>query len=172
MEIWEGLMCVVLTVVSQIHQPMVDGVIQRTVDAICGFVSGELGRLWRLIARQKKPQVAPVLLDQGASGMPTFMLIFCLIDYLTKDVEFRVVLMCMQSKIIGEGWIHKGPWGGNGGAYWTYKVDVAPILQITLGWGSVVDSILIKSKSCDGNVIGNFQRIGGPGGHNFVTVRP
>ncbi|XP_058194739.1 uncharacterized protein LOC131311345 isoform X1 [Rhododendron vialii] len=77
----------------------------------------------------------------------------------------------IMSKIIGEGWIHRGPWGGNGGAYWTYKVDVAPILQITLGWGSVIDSILIKSKSCDGNIIGNFQRIGGPGGHNFVTFR-
>lgn len=86
----------------------------------------------------------------------------------------RTISCCVnvQSKIIGEGWIHRGPWGGNGGAYWTYKVDVAPILQITLGWGSVIDSILIKSKSCDGNVIGNFQRIGGPGGHNFVTVWP
>ncbi|KAG5520538.1 hypothetical protein RHGRI_033200 [Rhododendron griersonianum] len=66
MEIWEGLMYVILTVVSLIHQPMVDGVIQRIVDALCGFVSRELmGRLWRLIARQKKPQAAPVLLDQG-----------------------------------------------------------------------------------------------------------
>ncbi|XP_058194743.1 uncharacterized protein LOC131311345 isoform X4 [Rhododendron vialii] len=254
MEIWEGLMCIFLTVVSLIHQPMVDGVIQRIVDAICGlvdgvvqrivdaicgFVSRELGRLWRLISRQKKPQAAPILLDQGRAVVD--------LRYIEEDLKTKVKeveaenemlskrneimekkvgdLQKMEekqkieikelktkikelkkeikekikeelktkikgttgtenkvlrekseateimSKIIGEGWIHRGPWGGNGGAYWTYKVDVAPILQITLGWGSVIDSILIKSKSCDGNIIGNFQRIGGPGGHNFVTFR-
>ncbi|XP_058194745.1 uncharacterized protein LOC131311345 isoform X6 [Rhododendron vialii] len=232
-------------VVSLIHQPMVDRVIQRIVDALCGFVSQELmGRLWRLIARQKKPEAAPVLLDQGRAVVD--------LRYIEEDLKTKVKeveaenemlskrneimekkvgdLQKMEekqkieikelktkikelkkeikevadlqkikeelktkikgttgtenkvlrekseateimSKIIGEGWIHRGPWGGNGGAYWTYKVDVAPILQITLGWGSVIDSILIKSKSCDGNIIGNFQRIGGPGGHNFVTFR-
>ncbi|XP_058194746.1 uncharacterized protein LOC131311345 isoform X7 [Rhododendron vialii] len=228
MEIWEGLMCIFLTVVSLIHQPMVDGVIQRIVDAICGlvdgvvqrivdaicgFVSRELGRLWRLISRQKKPQAAPILLDQGRAVVD--------LRYIEEDLKTKVKEVEAEnemlskrneimekkvadlqkikeelktkikgttgtenkvlrekseateimSKIIGEGWIHRGPWGGNGGAYWTYKVDVAPILQITLGWGSVIDSILIKSKSCDGNIIGNFQRIGGPGGHNFVTFR-
>ncbi|XP_058194744.1 uncharacterized protein LOC131311345 isoform X5 [Rhododendron vialii] len=234
-------------VVSLIHQPMVDRVIQRIVDALCGFVSQELmGRLWRLIARQKKPEAAPVLLDQGRAKTEEELKtqikgveaenealreknealrekngamekqvgdlqkmeekqkieikeLKTKIKELKKEIKEVADLQKIKeelktkikgttgtenkvlrekseateimSKIIGEGWIHRGPWGGNGGAYWTYKVDVAPILQITLGWGSVIDSILIKSKSCDGNIIGNFQRIGGPGGHNFVTFR-
>lgn len=84
------------------------------------------------------------------------------------------MLCCVnvQSKIIGEGGISRGPWGGDGGTYWAYKSDVAPIMQINLKYGTIIDSILIKSKSSNGNVIASSQRIGGSGGHNTVMVRP
>ncbi|KAI8526770.1 hypothetical protein RHMOL_Rhmol12G0022000 [Rhododendron molle] len=59
---WESLMCVVLAVGSEIwtaaRQPIVEGVAHRIFDALWGFASRGLGRLWGLIA-------ALVLLDQG-----------------------------------------------------------------------------------------------------------
>ncbi|KAF7124510.1 hypothetical protein RHSIM_Rhsim12G0019200 [Rhododendron simsii] len=133
-EIWEFLMWVVplvVSVIQAVRQPIVEDVIHRSVDALCDFVSGELGRLWRF-ARQKKP----------------------------------------QSNIGEEGGIPLGPWGGKGGSHWAYKVDVAPILQITLRYGSIINSILITSKSRDGNVIGCSDRFGGRGGEYTATVLP
>ncbi|KAF7123667.1 hypothetical protein RHSIM_Rhsim12G0019400 [Rhododendron simsii] len=130
-------MYVVLAVGSEIwtaRQPIVEGIIHRIIDALWGFASRGLGRLWRLIA-------APVLLDQGPA-----------------------------SNIGEEGAITLGPWGGSGGGYWAYKLDAAPIMQITLGYGLGIDSILITSKSHDGNVIGCSDRFGGPGGEYTATV--
>ncbi|XP_058182235.1 F-box protein PP2-B11-like [Rhododendron vialii] len=69
MGIWEGLLPVVFVVVSvigAIRQPIVEDVVHRSVDALYGFVSRELRRLWRL-ALQKKPQA--VLLDQGRASL-------------------------------------------------------------------------------------------------------
>ncbi|KAF7124508.1 hypothetical protein RHSIM_Rhsim12G0019300 [Rhododendron simsii] len=130
MEIWGGLMFVVLAMVSvigAIRQAMVEGVIHRSIDALCGLVSWKLGRLW-LPAHQQR-----------------------------------------ASNIGEEGAITLGLWGGNGGGHWAYKLDIAPIMQITLGYGSVIDSILITSKSRDGKVIGCSDRFGGPGGE-YATV--
>ncbi|KAI8537968.1 hypothetical protein RHMOL_Rhmol09G0064500 [Rhododendron molle] len=67
MGIWEGLLRVVhamVSVIGAIGQPIVEDVVNRSVDALYGFVSRELGGLWRL-AYRKKPQAAPILLDQG-----------------------------------------------------------------------------------------------------------
>ncbi|KAF7125071.1 hypothetical protein RHSIM_Rhsim12G0046100 [Rhododendron simsii] len=70
----------------------------------------------------------------------------------------------VQGKISGEeGWISVGPWGGRGGTYSTYKPD-GPVVQITIRYGDVVDSILFESKSRDGVVIGSSVKIGGAGG--------
>ncbi|XP_058193160.1 uncharacterized protein LOC131310257 [Rhododendron vialii] len=69
-----------------------------------------------------------------------------------------------MGKISGEeGWISLGPWGGRGGTYSTYKPD-GPIVQITIRYGDVVDSILFESKRRDGVVIGSSVKIGGTGG--------
>ncbi|KAI8527113.1 hypothetical protein RHMOL_Rhmol12G0050900 [Rhododendron molle] len=69
-----------------------------------------------------------------------------------------------MGKISGEeGWISLGPWGGRGGTYSTYKPD-GPIVQITIRYGDVVDSILFESKSRDGVIIGSAVKIGGTGG--------
>lgn len=93
-----------------------------------------------------------------------------MLDYFTKNN----IPCCVnvQSNIGEEGRIPLGPWGGSGGGYWAYKLDVAPIMQITLGYGLVIDSILIESKSRDGNVIGCSDRFGGPGGEYNATVSP
>ncbi|KAI8527104.1 hypothetical protein RHMOL_Rhmol12G0050000 [Rhododendron molle] len=70
----------------------------------------------------------------------------------------------LKGKIIGEeGWISLGPWGGGQGVYSTYKPD-RPMMQITIRYGTVIDSILFESKSRDGVVIGSSVKIGGPGG--------
>ncbi|XP_058192000.1 mannose/glucose-specific lectin-like [Rhododendron vialii] len=69
-----------------------------------------------------------------------------------------------MGKISGEeGWLSLGPWGGKGGEYSTYKPD-GPIMQITIRYGDVIDSILFESKSRDGVVIGSSVKIGGSGG--------
>ncbi|KAH7835065.1 hypothetical protein Vadar_022542 [Vaccinium darrowii] len=78
MGIWEVLVWLVVAVVSvtrAIHQPIVDEVIRRSVDTLCGFVSEGifpvLGRLWRLV-RRNNPQpaaAAPILLDQGRASL-------------------------------------------------------------------------------------------------------
>ncbi|KAG5520537.1 hypothetical protein RHGRI_033199 [Rhododendron griersonianum] len=180
MEIWEFLMWVVPAVVSviqAIRQPIVEDVIHRSIDALCGFVSRELGRLWR----QKKPEAAPVLLDQGRALKIDIKELKTEIKELKNEIKEleaknealrkRNEVMEKRARLLVKEGIPRGPWGGNVGAYWAYKSDIAPIMQITLRYGSVIDSISIKSKSCDGNVIGSSQRFGGPYGHNSVTFR-
>ncbi|KAI8526765.1 hypothetical protein RHMOL_Rhmol12G0021600 [Rhododendron molle] len=83
----------------------------------------------------------------------------------------RTISCCVdvQSKI--KGGIPRGPWGGNVGEYWAYKSDIVPIMQITLKFGEVIDSIIIKSRSYDDNVIGSSQRIGGLSGFKTITFR-
>ncbi|KAH7834204.1 hypothetical protein Vadar_013758 [Vaccinium darrowii] len=77
--------------------------------------------------------------------------------------------MISKGKISGEeGWISLGPWGGKDGEYWDFKVD-GPMMQITVRYGDVIDSILFESKSSDGLVIGRSKKIGGPGGHMTET---
>ncbi|KAG5520545.1 hypothetical protein RHGRI_033203 [Rhododendron griersonianum] len=44
-----------VSVIQAVRQPVVEDIIHHSVDALCGFVSRELGRLWRF-ASQKKPQ--------------------------------------------------------------------------------------------------------------------
>ncbi|KAF7123231.1 hypothetical protein RHSIM_Rhsim12G0019100 [Rhododendron simsii] len=142
------LIYVVLMVVNLIHQPMVDGVVQRIVDALCGFLSRELmGRLWRLIAGQKKPQAASVLLDQGQA----------------------IVHVYVQGNISdGKGCISSGLGGGKEGAYWIYKAD-GPVMLISVRYGDAIDSIIFQSKNNDG--VGRSVKIGGIGGHTSKTVR-
>ncbi|KAH7841879.1 hypothetical protein Vadar_001918 [Vaccinium darrowii] len=67
-----------------------------------------------------------------------------------------------------EGWKSLGPWGGKDGDYWDFKVD-GPMMQITVRYGLVIDSIFFESKSSDGHVIGSSKKIGGPGGHMTKT---
>ncbi|KAI8526767.1 hypothetical protein RHMOL_Rhmol12G0021700 [Rhododendron molle] len=86
------------------------------------------------------------------------------------SLTFEGKLGIIKSNIGEEGWIPLGPWGGNGGSHWAYKVDAGPILQITLGYGSIIDSILITSKSRDGNVIGSSEKFGGSGGEYTATL--
>ncbi|XP_058194748.1 mannose/glucose-specific lectin-like [Rhododendron vialii] len=86
------------------------------------------------------------------------------------SLTFEGKLSIIKSNIGEEGAITLGPWGGSEGGYWAYKLDAAPIMQITLGYGLVIDSILITSKSCDGNVIGCSDRFGGPGGEYTATL--
>ncbi|KAH7833005.1 hypothetical protein Vadar_002269 [Vaccinium darrowii] len=77
--------------------------------------------------------------------------------------------MISKGKISGEeGWISLGPWGGKDGEYWDFKVD-GPMMQITVRYGDIIDSILFESKSSDGLVIGSSKKIGGPGGHMTET---
>ncbi|KAF7153870.1 hypothetical protein RHSIM_Rhsim01G0064500 [Rhododendron simsii] len=71
--------------------------------------------------------------------------------------------------IAEEGWISLGPWGGEweGAGYLTYKPD-GPIMEITICYGRVINSILFESKSRDGVVIGSSRNIGGAGGDAFA----
>ncbi|XP_058216061.1 UPF0481 protein At3g47200-like isoform X3 [Rhododendron vialii] len=70
----------------------------------------------------------------------------------------------VQGMISGEeGWISLGPWGGKCGVYSTYKVE-GPIIQMTIRYGDVIDSILFESKSYNDAVIGSSVKIGGTGG--------
>ncbi|XP_058193158.1 uncharacterized protein LOC131310256 [Rhododendron vialii] len=62
-----------------------------------------------------------------------------------------------------EGLISLGPWGGKDGVDWTYKLD-GPIMQINICYGEAINSILFRSRSCDGFVIRSSEKIGGPGG--------
>ncbi|KAH7834930.1 hypothetical protein Vadar_021073 [Vaccinium darrowii] len=72
-------------------------------------------------------------------------------------------------KISGEeGFISLGPWGKGGGEYWAYKAD-GPIMQITIRYGGVIDSIVIESKSSSGVLIGSPSEFGGRGGPNKLT---
>ncbi|KAG5520876.1 hypothetical protein RHGRI_033442 [Rhododendron griersonianum] len=86
----------------------------------------------------------------------------------TESKEQKLETKERQSNI-GEGAITLGPWGGNRGGYWAYKLEVVPIMQMTLGYGSVIDSILITSKRRDSNIIGCSDRFGGPSGE-YATV--
>ncbi|KAH7833431.1 hypothetical protein Vadar_006281 [Vaccinium darrowii] len=71
----------------------------------------------------------------------------------------------LKAKISGEeGWISLGPWGGNGGVDWAYKPD-GPIMQISIRYGEVIESILFESRSCDDIVIGSSVKIGNMGGY-------
>ncbi|KAF7124932.1 hypothetical protein RHSIM_Rhsim12G0044900 [Rhododendron simsii] len=61
-----------------------------------------------------------------------------------------------MGKICGdEGWISLGPWGGEYGEDWAYKA-VGPIMQITIGYNIIIESILFERKCCDGVVVGSF----------------
>ncbi|KAF7150315.1 hypothetical protein RHSIM_Rhsim02G0161900 [Rhododendron simsii] len=76
-----------------------------------------------------------------------------------------------KSKISAEeGWISLGPWGGKAGIYSTYKSE-GSIMQITICYGEVIDSILFESKSRDGVVIGSSVKIGGVGGNASAKER-
>ncbi|KAG5520536.1 hypothetical protein RHGRI_033198 [Rhododendron griersonianum] len=311
-EIWEFLMWVVplvVSVIQAVRQPIVEDVIHRSVDALCDFVSGELGRLWRFACQKKPQKIEEELKTQikeveaenetlreknGAMEKQVVDLQKIeedlktkvkeveaenqmLIQLITSSIFFKVVdlqkieeqlkieknyiievaaknevqlkkyiddlvaknevldkkvvdlqkieeelktkieeagaenkllrenneavekkllqspvplsgqyqgsfggqilsltfegkLSIIKSNIGEEGGIPLGPWGGNGGSHWAYKVDAAPILQITLGYGSIINSILITSKSRDGNVIGCSDRFGGPGGEYTATM--
>ncbi|XP_058193355.1 uncharacterized protein LOC131310385 [Rhododendron vialii] len=68
MEIWH-LVIVAVTVI-------VDGLKQLIFDALWGFVSPKLGRLWRRLVHQNKPQAAPVLLLDQGPAIPSVMKLF------------------------------------------------------------------------------------------------
>ncbi|KAH7832975.1 hypothetical protein Vadar_001930 [Vaccinium darrowii] len=71
----------------------------------------------------------------------------------------------LKAKISSEeGWISLGPWGGNGGVDWAYKPD-GPIMQISIRYGEVIESIIFESRSCDDIIIGSSVKIGNMGGY-------
>ncbi|KAG5520543.1 hypothetical protein RHGRI_033201 [Rhododendron griersonianum] len=72
-EIWVFLMWsipLVVSVIQAVRQPIAEDVIHRSVDALCGFVSGKLGRLLRF-ASQKKPQVSRTLIPCDSNNHPS-----------------------------------------------------------------------------------------------------
>ncbi|KAI8527102.1 hypothetical protein RHMOL_Rhmol12G0049900 [Rhododendron molle] len=78
-------------------------------------------------------------------------------------------LILAQGKISDEeGLISLGPWGGKGAVDWAYKPD-GPIMQITIRYRAVIDSILFESKSCDGVVIGSPVKVRGDGDGSIKT---
>ncbi|XP_058220155.1 mannose/glucose-specific lectin-like isoform X2 [Rhododendron vialii] len=84
-----------------------------------------------------------------------------------QDLDFAPTQL--KGKIIGEeGWISLGPWGGEGAVDWAYKPD-GPIMQITIRYRAVIDSILFESKSCDGVAIGSPVKVGGDGDGSIKT---
>ncbi|KAF7143304.1 hypothetical protein RHSIM_Rhsim05G0058700 [Rhododendron simsii] len=79
--------------------------------------------------------------------------------------------MTQKSNIIVSGAIPLGPWGGQGGSFWVYKTDVTPIMEITLRYGEIIDSVLFRNYGrLNGDVVGCSDRFGGSGGHNHETV--
>ncbi|KAG5547701.1 hypothetical protein RHGRI_013407 [Rhododendron griersonianum] len=77
----------------------------------------------------------------------------------------------MSNIIVDEGGEILGPWGGHGGSFWAYKTNVTPIMEITLRYGEIIDSVLFKNyRRLNGDVVGCSNRIGGTGGHNHETV--
>ncbi|KAG5520540.1 hypothetical protein RHGRI_033201 [Rhododendron griersonianum] len=202
-EIWVFLMWsipLVVSVIQAVRQPIAEDVIHRSVDALCGFVSGKLGRLLRF-ASQKKPQVVDLqkieeelktkikeagaenkVLTENNKAMEKKMVDLQKIEEELKTkikeagVENKVLkekneapekklvqspvplsgqgsfggqilsltfegkIGIIKSNISEEGGIALGPWGGNGGGYWAYKVDVAPTLEITLRYEQVINS--------------------------------
>ncbi|KAG5547697.1 hypothetical protein RHGRI_013405 [Rhododendron griersonianum] len=76
----------------------------------------------------------------------------------------------MSNIIVDEGGEILGPWGGHGGSFWAYKTNVTPIMEITLRYGEIIDSVLFKNyRRLNGDVVGCSNRIGGTGGHNHET---
>ncbi|KAI8527256.1 hypothetical protein RHMOL_Rhmol12G0061700 [Rhododendron molle] len=69
MEIWHLVVVAVVTVT-------VESVMHLIFDALWGFVSPKLGRLWRRLAHQNKPQAAPVLLLDQGPAIPSVMNLF------------------------------------------------------------------------------------------------
>ncbi|KAF7143208.1 hypothetical protein RHSIM_Rhsim05G0060100 [Rhododendron simsii] len=79
--------------------------------------------------------------------------------------------MTQKSNIKVSGAIPLGPWGGQGGSFWVYKTDVTPIMEITLRYGEIIDSVLFRNYGRpNGDVVGCSDRFGGSGGHNHETV--
>ncbi|KAF7143872.1 hypothetical protein RHSIM_Rhsim05G0059900 [Rhododendron simsii] len=84
-----------------------------------------------------------------------------------------ITLLCVnvQSNIKVSGAIPLGPWGGQGGSFWVYKTDVTPIMEITLRYGEIIDSVLFRNYGrLNGDVVGCSDIFGGTGGHNHETV--
>ncbi|KAI8526768.1 hypothetical protein RHMOL_Rhmol12G0021800 [Rhododendron molle] len=171
MEIWEGVMCVVLTVVISVIQAIrpaiVDFVINRSVSRGLGRLRQgravvDLQKIEELKTQIKGLEAENKVLreNNGAMEKQLVQSPVPLSGQYQGSFGGQILSLTFEGKLgiiksnIGEGGIPLGPWGGNGGGYWAYKLDVAPIMQITLGYGSVIDSILIRNKSYDGNVIG------------------
>ncbi|KAF7124449.1 hypothetical protein RHSIM_Rhsim12G0045400 [Rhododendron simsii] len=78
------------------------------------------------------------------------------------DVGFRIPYNSeAMGKIRGEEtWISLGPWGGNGGTDWAYKVD-GPIMKMTIYGSIFIRSIVFESNSGDGVTIGSSEKIDG-----------
>lgn len=93
---------------------------------------------------------------------------YFLLDYLAKNS----ISYCINVQVkIGEGGIPLGPWGGTGGSYWDYMTNAAPVMEIHLKYGPIINSILFISRSSiNGDVTGSSNRIGGPGGNHNKKV--
>ncbi|KAG5520928.1 hypothetical protein RHGRI_033476 [Rhododendron griersonianum] len=80
------------------------------------------------------------------------------------DVGFQIPYNSEATgKIRGEEtWISLGPWGGNDGTYWAYKID-GPIMRMTIYGTIFIRSIVFESNSGDGVTIGSSVKIDGTG---------